>query len=63
MASVRVRGVCARVDDKKILEKARQIRELIGKEYRIIIEKDHICVEGDIRDHDLRKRIDKILAS
>ena len=55
--------MCARVDDKHILEKARLIRKLIGKEYRIIIEKDLICVEGNIQDHDLRKRIDKILAS
>ncbi len=63
MASVRLRGVCAKVDDKHIMEKARLIRKLIGKEFRIIIEKDHICVEGNIQDHDLRKKIDKILAS
>ena len=63
MASVRLRGVCARVDDKHIMQKARLIRKLIGREFRIIIENDRICVEGNIQDHDLRKKIDKILAS
>lgn len=63
MASVRLRGVCARVDDKHIMQKVRLIRKLIGQEFRIIIEKDRICVEGNIQDHDLRKKIDKILAS
>lgn len=63
MASARIRGVCAKVDDKHIMQKARLIRKLIGRKYRIIIEKDRICVEGNIQDHDLRKKIDKILAS
>lgn len=63
MASVRLKGVCARVDDKHIMQKARLTRKLIGRDYRIIIEKDRICVEGNIQDHDLRKKIDKILAS
>lgn len=63
MGSVRVRGVCAKVDDKHIFEKAKKIRKLIGREYKITIEKDRLCVEGDLRDHDLRKKIDKILAS
>ncbi len=62
MASVRVRGVCATVDDKQVLEKAKQLREMLGSEYRIILEKGRICVEGDI-PHDLRKKVDKILAS
>ena len=63
MASVRLRGVCARIDDKHIAQKVRLIRKLIGREFRIIIQNDRICVEGDIKDHDLRKKIDKILAS
>ena len=63
MASVRLRGVCARVDDKLISQKVRLIRKLIGHDYRIVIEKDRICVEGNIEDHDLRKKLDKILAS
>ena len=57
-----MRGVCARVDDKSILDKVKSIREIIGTEYRIIIEKDRICVEGDIADHETRKKIDGILA-
>jgi|GEM_PF-3508338 len=63
MASVRLRGVCARVDDKQISQKVRLIRKLIGHDYRIVIEKDRISVEGNIQDHDLRKKLDKILAS
>jgi len=63
MGSVRVRGVCARVDDKHIFEKAKKIRKLIGQKYRIVIEKNYLSVEGDIQDHDLRKKIDNILAS
>lgn len=61
MASVRLRGVCARVDEKQIPQKVRLIRKLIGQDSRIIIEEDRICVEGNIRDHDLRKKLDKIL--
>lgn len=62
MGSIRLRGVAAKVDDKKIIEKARLIREILGKDYRIIIEKNRICVEGDIQDREIRKKIDKILA-
>lgn len=62
MASVRLRGVSAKIDDKKILEKAKLIREKFGSDYKIILEKGHISVEGDI-PHDIRKKIDKILAS
>jgi hypothetical protein len=40
----------------------KSIREILGTEYRIIIEKDRICVEGDIADHETRKKIDGILA-
>ncbi len=50
------------VDDKSVLEKMKSIREILGTEYRIIIEKDRICVEGDIADHETRKKIDWILA-
>ena len=58
MGSIRLRGVPARlVDDKSMLDKVKSIREIIGTEYRIIIEKDRICVEGDIADH-----VDGILA-
>lgn len=62
MGSIRLRGVCARVDDKSMLNKVKSIREILGTEYRIIIEKDRICVEGDIADHETRKKIDGILA-
>ncbi len=62
MASVRLRGVCAKVDGKKIIDKARQIRDILGGDYKIILEKNRICVEGEI-PHDIRKKIDKILAS
>jgi hypothetical protein len=62
MPSVRIRGVCAKIDDKKVLEKARQIRETFGSRYKIILEKNHISVEGKI-PHDIRKKIDQILAS
>jgi hypothetical protein len=48
------------VDDKSMLDKVKSIREVIGTEYRIIIEKDRICVEG--ADHETRKKIDGILA-
>ena len=37
--------------------KVKRIREILGTEYRIIIEKDRICVEGDIADHETRKKI------
>lgn len=35
--------------------------EDLGTEDRIIIEEDRICVEGDITDHETRKKIDGIL--
>ena len=63
MPSVRLRGVSARIRDKEIPSKVRKIRKLLGPEYKIVIEGDHISVEGDIQDHDLRKKIDRILAS
>ena len=50
------------VDDKSMLDKVKSIREIIGTEGRIIIEKDRICVEGEIADHETRKKIDGILA-
>jgi len=62
MASVRIRGVGAKISDKKILEKAKQIRDTFGSDFKIIIEKNHITVEGKM-SHDIRKKIDKILAS
>ena len=60
---MRLRGVSARISDKDIPMKVREIRKLLGPEYRIVIEGDHISIEGDIKDHDLRKKIDRILAS
>lgn len=62
MASVRIRGVGAKISDKKVLEKAKQIREKFGSDLKIIIEKNHITVEGKM-SHDIRKKIDQILAS
>jgi hypothetical protein len=62
MASVRVRGVGAKIDDKKILQKAKQIRDTFGSDFKIIIEKNHITVEGKMT-HEERKKIDQILAS
>ena len=32
MGYIRLRGVCARVDDKSILDKVKSIREIIGTE-------------------------------
>ncbi|RZN34549.1 MAG: hypothetical protein EF813_09895 [Methanosarcinales archaeon] len=62
MGSTRSRCVCARIDDKSVLDKVKSIRETLGTEYRIIIENDRICVEGNIADHETRKKIDGILA-
>ena len=62
MASVRVIGVSAKIDDKKIIEKAKNIRDTFGSDYKIIIEKGRISVEGKI-PADVRKKISKILAS
>jgi hypothetical protein len=50
------------VDDKSMIDTVKGIREIIGTEYRIIIEKDRICVEGDIADHETRKKIGRLLA-
>ena len=63
MPSLRLRGVSAKVSNKDISNKVKEIRNLLGPEYRIIIEGDHITIEGDIQDHDLRRKIDKVLAS
>jgi hypothetical protein len=63
MPSVRIRGVSAKIVDRDIPSKVKKIRKMLGPEYRIVIEGDHISVEGNIQDHDLRKKIDKILAS
>ena len=63
MASVRVKGVCAKVDDRRIIEKAKKVREALGSEYRIIIEKGKLCIEGDMLDAGKRKQIEQILAS
>lgn len=60
---MRLRGICARAGDKHHMQKVSLIRKLISQQHRIIIEKDRICVEGNIRDQYLRKKIDKILAS
>lgn len=38
------------------------MRRLLGTNYRIIIEKDRICVEGNMRNNAFRKKIDRILA-
>ena len=62
MASVRIRGVGAKIDDKKVLQKAKQIRDTFGSDFKIIIEKNHITVEGKMT-HEERKKIDQILAS
>jgi len=63
MPSLRLRGVSAKVSNKDISRKVREIRDLLGPDYRIIIEGDHITIEGNIEDHDLRRRIDKVLAN
>jgi hypothetical protein len=63
MASVRIRGVSAKVVDKDLPNKVKKLRKLLGHGFRIIIEGDHISVEGSILDHDVRKKIDLILAS
>ena len=63
MPSVRLRGVRAKVKEKNLAEKVKKIRALLGDEYRIVIEKDNISVEGNLQDSLLRKKIVKILAS
>ncbi len=63
MPSLRLRGVSAKVSNKDISKKVKEIRNLLGPDYRIIIEGDHITIEGDIQDHDLRRKIDKVLAN
>jgi len=63
MPSVRLRGVRAKVNEKNLAEKVRLIRALVGDEYRIVIEKGNISVEGNLQDSMLRKKIVKILAS
>ena len=63
MASVRIRGVSAKVDDSKIFEKAKKIRAVLGSDYRIIIEKGRIIIEGNIQDANIRRKIKQILAS
>jgi hypothetical protein len=62
MPSVRLRGVRARVTDKNVTEKVKRIRALLGGDYRIVIEKDKITVEGDLQDYELRRKVVKILA-
>ena len=63
MSSIRLRGVSVKVSDETIFEKAKKIRAEIGDEYRIVIEKDRITVEGDILDPEIRRRISEILVS
>ena len=63
MASVRIRGISAKVDDKKVIQIAKKIRDALGEDYRIIIDKNRISVEGDIQDPKVRKKIKAILAS
>ena len=63
MPSVRLRGVRAKVNEKNLAEKVRLIRALVGDEYRIVIEKGNISVEGNLQDSMLRKKIVNILAS
>jgi hypothetical protein len=63
MPSLRLRGVSAKVSNKDISKKVKEIRNLLGPDYRIIIEGDHITIEGDIQDHDLRRKIDKVLVN
>jgi hypothetical protein len=60
---LRLRGVSAKVSNKDISKKVKEIRNLLGPDYRIIIEGDHITIEGDIQDHDLRRKIDKVLVN
>jgi hypothetical protein len=60
--SVRVRGICAKVDEERIGSVVMGLRRLLGMDYRIIIDKNRICVEGDLKNHALRKKIDGILA-
>jgi len=60
--SVRIRGICAKVDEERISKIVTVLRQVLGKDYKIIIENDRICVEGDLRDRALRKKIDGILS-
>ena len=62
MPSVRLRGVRARVSEKNVLEKVKKIRALLGTDYKIVIEKDKVTVEGNLQDYELRKKIVRILA-
>jgi hypothetical protein len=62
MASIRIRGISAKVDDRDLPNKVKKLRKLLDHSFRIIIEGDHISVEGNILDHDVRKKIELILA-
>jgi hypothetical protein len=64
MASVRIRGISAKIDNKKTLfEKARKINTILGDGYKIIIDKNNLSIEGDILDDKIKKKIVDILSS
>lgn len=53
-------GVCAEVSEKKLLKKIEKIRKEFP-DLDIRIHKNQICVEGDVRNKDVQKKIDEIL--
>lgn len=63
MASVRVKGISAKVDSEKTSEIANRIGEELGSGYRVFIENDRVCVEGNMQNPDVRKKIKSILTS
>ena len=58
--SIKLIGVCAEVSENKLLKKIEKIRKEFP-DLDIRIHKNQLCVEGDIKDRDIQKRIDEIL--
>lgn len=58
--SIKLIGVCAEVPEAKLLKKIEKIRKEFP-DMDIRIHKNKICVEGDVKDINVQKRIDEIL--
>lgn len=58
--SIKLVGVCAKVPEDKFLKKIEKIRKEFP-DLDIRIHRNQICVEGDVKDVKVQKRIDEIL--
>lgn len=56
MESIRLRGVCARVSDERLLDRVKNLRETLGNEYRIIIEREIVSVSRGISEIRMSER-------